>query len=252
MHRFYLPPESCRGSTLQLTGGEAHHATRVLRIERGESVVVLDGAGHEFRCEVAIADKHVVELLVRETISHPPPACQLTLLQAVPKGKIIESIIEKATELGVHRVVPLLTERVTLRLEDRAAVEKNAKWQHVAVEAIKQCGASWLPKIEAPITLKAFLERGEMFDLAFVGSLQSGARHPATYLREFKSRQPRNQMCRVAVWIGPEGDLTLPELLAILNAGAKPITLGKLVLRVETAALYCLSFLNYELQLPRD
>jgi len=247
MHRFHLPPEQCRGATLALTGSESHHASRVLRVQPGERVTVLDGAGGEFLCDIANVDKREVCLTVLEKKVHPAPACQVTLLQAIPKGKIIESIIEKATELGAHRVVPLLTERVTTRLDSDDAVEKGARWQHVAIEAVKQCGAVWLPKVESPITLKDFLAREEKFDLALVGALQGEARHPHGFLREFETQhgaKPRS----VAVWIGPEGDLTADELKAMLATGAKPITLGPLVLRVETAAIYCLSFLNYELR----
>ena len=251
MHRFHLSPELCRGSTLFLTGSEAHHASRVLRVELGERVAVLDGMGQEFLCEVAGADKRELQLRILEKKNHSPPLCQLTLLQAIPKGKIIESIIEKATELGVHRIVPLLTERVTTRLDRDGAAEKGAKWQQAAVEAIKQCGAAWLPKVEVPVTLKEFLARQEAFDLALVGALQGDTRHPREYLREFE-RQQGTRPRRVAIWIGPEGDLTLDELRMIQSTGAKPITLGPLILRVETAAIYCVSFLNYELQSPRD
>lgn len=236
---------------LVLTDNEAHHAARVLRVQTGEKVTVLDGAGGEFRCEISDVNKREVQLRVLERKVHPAPPCQITLLQAMPKGKIIESIIEKATELGIHRIVPLLTERVTTRLDDDGAADKGAKWQQVAVEAIKQCGSPWLPKVEAPITLKDFLARGERHELAFVGALQGDARHPRDFFHAFETRtgtRPRN----VAVWIGPEGDLTSEELKAILETGAKPITLGPLVLRVETAAIYCLSFLNYELGSPRD
>ncbi len=250
MHRFHLPPDQCHGPTLVLSGGEAHHASRVLRVEPGERVTVLDGAGGEFHCEVSSADRRTVELHVLDQTIHPPARCQFTLLQAIPKGKILESIIEKATELGVHRIVPLLTERVTARLDDDSVAQKGTKWQHVAIEASKQCGAAWLPKVEAPVALKEFLARKEMFELALVGALQGDARHPQEFLREFESGQGR-QARAVAVWIGPEGDFTLAELQAIRSAGAKPITLGKLVLRVETAAIYCLSFLHYELQSPR-
>lgn len=247
MHRFHLPPESCRGSSLTLTEGEAHHAARVLRLQAGELVVVLDGAGGELRCTVSEVSKREVILRVVEKKLQSAPACQITLLQAIPKGKIIESIIEKATELGAHRIVPLLTERVASHLDEESAVEKGVKWQRVAVEAIKQCGAVWLPKVEKPLTLKEYLAKGEKFDLALVGALQGDARHPREFLREFEARhgtRPR----RVAVWIGPEGDLTLEELTLIQSSGAKPITLGPLVLRVETAAIFCLSFLNYELR----
>ena len=251
MHRFYLPPDQCHGPTLVLSGNEAHHASRVLRIQPGERVTVLDGAGKVCLCEVRDVSRQAVELAIVEKKAIPPLPCQLTLLQAIPKGKILESIIEKATELGVHRIVPLVTERVTTRLEDDRAAEKAAKWQHVAVEAIKQCGAAWLPKVETPVTLVKFLARNEPFDLAMVGALQGDARPPQQYLREFEraNGRPPNH---VAIWIGPEGDLTLAELQAIQRAGAKPITLGKLVLRVETAAIYCLSFLHYELQAARD
>jgi 16S rRNA (uracil1498-N3)-methyltransferase len=247
MHRFHLPPERCRGSTLTLAGDEAHHAARVLRVQPGERVTVLDGAGGEFLCEVGDLNKREVILQLLEKKVHPTPPCQITLYVAIPKGKIIESIIEKATELGVHRIVPLLTERVITRLDVESAADKGVKWQHVAVEAIKQCGAAWLPKVETPVTLKEVLMRGERFELALVGALEGATHHPREYLREFVTHhgaRPR----RVAIWIGPEGDFTREELGAIQGAGAKPITLGPLVLRVETAAIYCLSFLNYELR----
>ena len=110
MHRFYLPPEQCQEPTLFLTGREAHHARHVLRIHRGECVTVLDGAGQEFVCEVQEYDHDKARLTVNERHSHPAPPTQITLIQAVPKGKIMEAIIQKATELGVSRIVPLLSQ----------------------------------------------------------------------------------------------------------------------------------------------
>src|SRR6266571_9144809 len=112
MPRFYLPPDQCAEAALFLTGREAHHAIHVLRLRRGDSITVLDGAGTEFRCEVEEYDRDKVKLAMTEKISVPPLPCQITLLQALPKGKIIESIIQKATELGAFRIVPLLSERV--------------------------------------------------------------------------------------------------------------------------------------------
>ena len=123
---------------------------------------------------------------------------------------------------------------------------KRDKWQQVAIEAIKQCGATGLPRVETPVPIGQFLARGETFEVALVGSLQTDRRHPRTVLGKFAmnhGRAPKN----AGIWIGPEGDFTLAELQAIEAAGAQPITLGNLTLRVETAALYCLSFLNYEL-----
>jgi 16S rRNA (uracil1498-N3)-methyltransferase len=247
MHRFYLPPEQCQGESLVLTGREAHHARHVLRIEPGESVTVLDGAGREFRCEVRECGSSRASLTVVEKRQHPAPLSRITLLQAVPKGKLIEAIIQKATELGVWRIVPLLTERVVAHVDEEGRAHKAEKWQVVAQEAIKQCGSPWLPRVEAPLTPGQFLARKESFELPLIASLQSGSRHAREYFRAFQAQHGR-MPASICVWIGPEGDFTPAETETIKGQGASPITLGPLVLRTETAAIYCLSILNYELQ----
>jgi 16S rRNA (uracil1498-N3)-methyltransferase len=247
MHRFYLPPADCRERLLRLDGREAHHALHVLRLQRGERVTVLDGAGYEVLCVVESGSKTSLGLAVQEKKFTPAPACAITLLVAIPKGKLIESIIQKAVELGAHRIVPLLADRVVTQLDYDGAEAKRAKWQTIAIEAIKQCGAPWLPAVAAPQTLAEVLTQGEPSELAFVGSLQTERRHPREWVLDFKKqhgRPPRS----AAAWIGPEGDFTLAELSALETAGVRPVTLGPLTLRVETAAIYCLSFLNYELQ----
>jgi 16S rRNA (uracil1498-N3)-methyltransferase len=245
MHRFYLSPAEAKVKPLTLAGREAHHALHVLRLRRGHEVTLLDGAGREFLCTIDNFDRDKIQLAVRETKTIPAPPCPITLLQAVPKGKIIESIIQKATELGVARIVPLLTERVVMDLDEKHAARKGEKWQQVAVEGIKQCGAAWLPRVEAPMTPKEFLARAEKFDLPIIASLQPGAQHPREYFQIFQAQHGHKPQS-ACVWIGPEGDFTADEVAAIISAGALPITLGKLVLRVETAATYCLSVLNYE------
>ncbi|HLX96799.1 MAG TPA: RsmE family RNA methyltransferase [Verrucomicrobiae bacterium] len=246
-HRFYLPPEHCAGDVLRIEGREAHHALHVLRVKRGEPVVVLDGVGHEFACEVAETSRETLTLRVAQKHSIPSLPGPITLLQALPKGKIIESIIQKSVELGARRIVPLLTGRVVTQFDGKDAANKREKWQLVAIEAIKQCGAAWLPKIETPTTIEQFLAGKETFDLSLVGSLQADRRHPRVCFQEFQARHGRLPQ-GVAVWIGPEGDFTPGELKIIQASGALPISLGRLVLRVETAAIYCLSMLNYELQ----
>jgi 16S rRNA (uracil1498-N3)-methyltransferase len=247
MHRFYLPPTQSRDDTVFLTGGEAHHALHVLRLRQGERVMVLDGAGQELLCEAQKLEPKSVQLAVVQRNAIPPPPCQITLVQAVPKGKIIEGIIQKATELGAHRIVPLLSDRVTARLDEESTADKAEKWRITAIEAIKQCGSAWLPQVDAPVTPKEYLARGEKFELPLIASLQDDRRHPREHIKAFqdeKGRLPKT----VCVWVGPEGDFTPAEMSAAKSAGALPITLGRLVLRSETAAIYCLSILNYELQ----
>jgi 16S rRNA (uracil1498-N3)-methyltransferase len=212
-------------------------------------VTVLNGSGSEFLCAVENFDRDKVQLSVLETKTAPVRRCPVTLLQAVPKGKIIESIIQKATELGAARIVPLLTDRVVTELNDKHAQRKVEKWQHVAIEAIKQCGAPWLPRVEQPMTPAEFLTRKEEFELPLLASLHPGAQHPRIYFRQFESKHGRRPTS-ACVWVGPEGDFTPDEAAAITSDGTLPITLGQLVLRVETAATYCLSVLNYEIQSP--
>jgi len=249
MHRFYLPPDECKTGPLTLAGREAHHALRVLRVRPGDRMTVLDGAGNEFACAVENFDRDKVHLAIVEHKKIAPLPCQITLLQALPKAKLIESIIQKATELGVARVVPLISERVISDLDKKNAERKGEKWQQVAVEAIKQCGMAWLPRVEAPITPAEFLSRKESFELPLVASLHSGAQHPRIYFQKFQAQHGRRPKS-ACVWVGPEGDFTPQEIEAVTAAGALPITLGNLVLRVETAATYCLSILDYEIQAP--
>jgi len=249
MHRFYLPPDECRETSLLLTGREGHHALHVLRVREGEKLIVLDGAGQEILCDVGTVNRNEVRLKVVQRIAHPPSSSRITLLQAVPKGKLFESIVQKATELSAHRIVPLLSGRVVVKFDDVEVQSKIEKWRHVAIEAIKQCGSSWLPQIEPPMTPSQFLTREERFDLSLVAALEGDRRHLREWFANFQAHH-NLQPATVCIWIGPEGDFTPEELHDIKKAGACPITLGSLVLRAETAAIYCLSVLNYELHAP--
>lgn len=249
MHRFYLPANQAKDATLQLTGGEAHHAIHVLRLRDRERVMVLDGAGLEFLCEVAAIRKDTVTLKVVQKQVIPSLPYQLTLAQAVTKAKTMDLIVQKATELGVHRLVPILAERSVSQIEADATAGKLEKWRATTIEALKQCGSPWLPQIDPPQTPQKFLASSERFDLTLIASLQPEARHPREHFQNHlgeRNRPPRS----ICVWVGPEGDFTPAEMNAVQQAGALPITLGRLVLRSETAAIYCLSVLNYELQAP--
>lgn len=265
MHRFHLPTEACQGPSLALTNREAHHALHVVRLRRGERVAVLDGVGHAYQCDVREASRDSVTLAVLHMSTIPPLPYHITLLQAITKGKAFETIVQKATELGASRIVPLLSERVVSvpgkdvspKCPPRDGhlggmtlpANRVEKWRLIAIDSIKQCGSAWLPQIEVPTPLGDFLARHERFELPLVGSLQNDSRHPRAVLDEFRlehGRMPKS----VGIFIGPEGDFTSPEIDAIKQTGAFPVTLGPLVLRSDTAAVYALSVLNYELQSP--
>jgi len=215
----------------------------------GERAVVLDGAGQERLCEVTATGRHRVELVVRQQISQPRLSFRITLLQAITTARSMDLLIQKATELGAARLQPLWSERSVPRPDPGEPERHLEKWRATAIEALKQCGAPWLPEIDPPVSPGAWLARAPRVSLMLLASLQPGARHPRAVLDGARGagRMPPND---VAVWIGPEGDFTPAELQAIQSAGGEPITLGPLVLRSETAALYSLSFLAYELQAP--
>lgn len=235
---------------MTLTAREAHHALHVVRLRRGERVAVLDGAGHEYLCDVREASREYVTLAVLHKSQVPPLPYHVTLLQAMTKGKAFENIVQKVTELGAFRLVPLLSERVVSQPDEDAAANKVEKWRLIAIDSTKQCGSAWLPQIEPPLPLKEFLTRRERFELPLVASLQSDRRHPREVLEDYRvehGRLPKS----VGVFVGPEGDFTPVEMDAIKESGALPVTFGPLVLRSDTAAVYALSVLNYELQAPQ-
>ncbi|HEV2328412.1 MAG TPA: RsmE family RNA methyltransferase [Verrucomicrobiae bacterium] len=252
-HRFYLPASECRGDLLRLAGQEARHALRVLRLQPGSPAVVFDGEGDEFHCEVAAASRDSLSLRVKQKKVTPQLPCSVTLLVGIPKGKIIESIIQKSVELGARGIVPLLAERAVTRLDADEARHKREQWRQTAIEAMKQCGAPRLPEIEIPARVSDVLTLKKTFDLQLAGSLQKQRKHPREVFAEFEKANGRPPQS-AAVWIGPEGDFTPDELKMILDSGARPVSFGSLILRVETAAIYCLSLLNYEFNSsnPRD
>jgi 16S rRNA (uracil1498-N3)-methyltransferase len=240
MHRFHIPPGTANGAEVLLSPEESHHALRVLRLGPGDVVTLLDGAGVEARGTVLAADKRAVRIGVRERIVHPPLPCAVTLLQSLPKGRLMDTIIEKATELGAARIVPLLTEHTISRPDDDHAASKLEKWRTTALEAVKQCGNPWLPRVEAPVSFADFRRRKERFDLALVASLHPGARPMRAVFDEFQVREKRRP-ATLAVWVGPEGDFTPQEIATLVYDGVQPITLGRLVLRCDTAAVTTLA-----------
>lgn len=247
MHRFFLPPEECVSRTLVLRGPEAHHAIRVLRMHQGERAAVMDGHGHELLCEaVEVARDHIVFRVLQKQ-EFPLLPYRLILVQALTKAKSMDLIVQKAVELGASCLAPVQSARSVVQVEADDTGRKVEKWKSIVVEAVKQSGSPWLPKVDSPMTVEARLQQSLGAEMVFLASLQPGSRHPREYFSSFVAERQRPPLS-VAVWVGPEGDFTPAELSLIRGAGALPITLGPMVLRSETAALYCLSFLSYELQ----
>jgi len=243
MPRFYIPPHVWNPEKLALDDGETHHALSVLRMQAGDRATVFNGQGAEATVELASVEKGRVLLKKISTGKAAPLGCELVLGQAIPKGKNMDLIVEKATELGASAIAPLMSERTIVRAAAGEALAKRDKWQRVAVEAAKQCGQNWLPRVLTPQTPKEFFQSGEKFDVMLIASLQPDARPIKQLLAEVAATQPR----RVLILVGPEGDFTPAEVGLAKAHGCRPVTLGPIILRTETAAIYCLSVLGHEL-----
>src|SRR5581483_6145136 len=248
MHRFYISPNEWNPDALVLREGEGHHARDVLRVKAGARAVFFNGEGREVTAEIVDLARDEIRLRKLHEAQTPPLQCRITLGQAIPKGKSMDLIVQKAVEIGASEIAPLISERTIVDLAPDDAEQKRAKWQQVAVEAAKQCGQNWLPAVRTPQTLKDFFSQTATFDLRLIGSLQPDAVHLKKILADYVEQRGERPKT-ILMMVGPEGDFTPAELALAKSHGCLPITLGPIILRVETAAIYCLSVLSYELMI---
>jgi len=249
----FVPPGELKGDVVTLSPAESHHLARVLRVEAGQKLTLFDGEGTRAEGIVdSITKKEViVRITARETL--PPPAVEITLIQAVCKTDRFEMILQKATELGVRNIQPVVTKNASL---PTGKIEKMAERGNVIIRnAAQQCGTAWLPVFQGLEKIEQILPTIGKYDAVFIGSLHPDAKSFKEAFRSSASAgwkpairtagfQPA---CRVALLIGPEGDFTKEEVDAAVAAGAIPVTFGTQILRTETAAIFGLSVLAYEL-----
>ncbi|MDB6115682.1 MAG: rsmE [Lacunisphaera sp.] len=260
--RAYAPDAAADSAEIRLGAEESHHLVTVNRCGRGDPVIAFDGRGREWTTECVDASKSATVLRVKESREAKPLPFSITLGQALPKGSTMDDIVRQATEGGAARIVPLLSERTQVHLDDDRADKKIAKWRTAAIEAAKQCGNPWLPEIAPIQTLASLLARwspistsatgvvmendAHHYDLKLVASLHAGTTTLKKALAGYSAKHGRAPQ-KVLWLVGPEGDFSPAEMTAALTGGFQPITLGPLVLRSDTAAVYALSILSYEL-----
>lgn len=242
MHRFIVPPDSLKRAVVTLGESDSHHAAVVLRIGVGEVVTLLDGEGTVAGGRVLQVGKRSVVIEVEERRVLPRRAWEVVLLAAVTKGKAWDAMLQKATELDVAGIVPLLTRHCVVKVAKDERARRRDDWQAAVAEAAKQCGTPWLPRVSEPVSIEEWLRAGDRLDLGLVAALLPGA----VEIGEVMDRHP--EVRRVGVVVGPEGDLDGAEIKALAEAGFQPVTLGTTVLRADTAALAAAAVVGHELR----
>ncbi|MBN1674145.1 MAG: 16S rRNA (uracil(1498)-N(3))-methyltransferase [Kiritimatiellae bacterium] len=242
MIRCFVEPSALPEPEIVIRGEEAHHLLHVRRVAADGNVTLFDGQGNQALAEISAVRKRevCVRVLSRRTTARPAP--RLALVQAVPKGPSMDLIVQKATELGIAAIQPVLSARGVVHLDRRQAPKRHARWLRIAVNAAKQSGVLWLPDVRPVRPLAELLAGPPPCDTGFMASLAPGARPFRSAVDEARKGRPG----RVALLIGPEGDFTPGETADANRAGWIPVSLGPAVLRVETAALFGLSLLVYE------
>lgn len=243
MHRCYLPAADFAAPTLTLEGEEAHHALRVMRLRAGDECDVFDGAGQAARARIIAAGGGSLTLGELRPLPAMPPVAGITLALAIPKGGNMDLIVQKAVELGVRRIVPLVSERTIVRLNAKEAAAKAAKWQRTALEACKQCGVNTLPVVEQPQSYASFLKREDIPALRLVCAILPESRPMREVLESARAAGQDDAV----LLIGPEGDFSPAEYTAAKESGFAPLSLGPIILRVETAVFMAVSSLRYAL-----
>jgi 16S rRNA (uracil1498-N3)-methyltransferase len=236
MHRFHISPGFNLEDLVTLDAKESHHALSVLRVKPGEVVELLDGQGGSFQGIIAGTEKGRVQVAIRAVSeTQTASSVRLTLAASVIKPERMEWMVQKACELGAAAIVPLISERTVVRLSRERWKGKVERWQKIASQTCKQCGQATEPKIQEVAEFKKFAAALAPYDLTLIPTLAVPA--PSLYhsLNANKSAQS------VLVLIGPEGDFSPNEVKQALASGAQAVSLGPLVMRSETAALYALS-----------
>lgn len=244
MQNFFVAPSQVEGEKIYIEGSDVNHIKNVLRMRRGEQLMVSDGNNRRYLCQVAgYGEERAVLSILEECPADTELSSRICLFQGLPKQDKMELIVQKCVELGVSQIVPVVTKRCVVKLDDRKAEKKVQRWQQIARSAAEQAGRAFIPEVASPVSLKEALRRAEELDIRLIPyELARGMEETKQIIGKITPGQS------VGIFIGPEGGFEKEEVIMALEAGAKEITLGKRILRTETAGLAIVSVLMFHLE----
>jgi 16S rRNA (uracil1498-N3)-methyltransferase len=246
-HRFFVPSKQIFEDTVCIRGTDVWHIHKVLRLSQGDQVIAFDGVGHEYRVALSkIKPREILGTIVEHWERHAESPLRLTLVQGLPKANKMDLIVQKASEIGVNTIIPLQTERSDVgakqkNLTGEKASQKLDRWSRIGIEAAKQSGRTAIPRIDTLLSIEEFLAQSVSADLRLLLWEEEQEKKLKTLLQTVSS-----PVQSAIVVIGPEGGFTQEEAAQFRSYGYQSVSLGKRILRTETAGLVVLGILQYE------
>lgn len=244
MYHFFVTPDQVVEHKIYMAGQDVNHVRNVLRMKVGERLEISDGNNKKYLCEIEHMTAEQVELRIVEELFHETELpSKIYLFQGLPKSDKMELIVQKAVELGAYEIIPVATKRAVVKLDDKKATKKVERWNSIAESGAKQSGRNMIPRVTEVMSFKNALTYAAELDVVLIPyELAEGMEQTRTIIGQISKGQS------IAVFIGPEGGFEQMEVEMAMEMGAKPITLGKRILRTETAGLTTLSILMYHLE----
>ena len=244
MHRFFVEPSQIGEKEIVITGPDVNHIRNVLRMRAGEELLAADGQGSEYRCILReLQDSAIRAEICRKLSGSAELPSRITLFQGLPKSDKMDLIIQKCVELGVFRIVPVTTKRTVVKLDAKKEESRRKRWTAVSESAAKQSGRGIIPEISGVQSFREAVEEAGELDICLIPYEKA---EDMARTREILSGIPAG--ASIGVFIGPEGGFEEEEVREAMEAGARPITLGRRILRTETAGMAVLAMLGYLLE----
>lgn len=248
MNRFFVDdPGAFSDRSVVITGEDVNHVKNVLRLKENDELIVSDGRGRDYHCRISgITNEEVVADICDICDNFSELSTEITLFQGFPKGDKMELIIQKTVELGVTRIVPVMTKRTVVKLDDKKAKKKTERYNMIAESAAKQSGRGMIPEITMPVSFAEAVSMAEKLDMNIIPYEEAeGVEYSRNIIKSIKGKKS------LGIFIGPEGGFAREEVEKALDAGASAITLGHRILRTETAGMAVISIIMFELEEDR-